>query len=173
MVPVYAISSFLQIQWYRHAIYFQVISDCYEAFAIASFFALLCHYCAPDLHSQKDFFREMRPIKPWIMPVNWFAACCGGQRGPWRTPKSGLTWFNINWIGVYHYCFVRVAMTVSAVVSQYFEKYCESSNNPVFAHIWVCHARSSQTHPCPPALTDLPARSLSSTHSPLPLPCFA
>ncbi|KAM3542307.1 hypothetical protein ARSEF1564_004755 [Beauveria bassiana] len=137
MVPVYAVSSFLQIQWYRHAIYFQVISDCYEAFAIASFFALLCHYCAPDLHSQKDFFREMRPIKPWIMPVNWFAACCGGQRGPWRTPKSGLTWFNINWIGVYHYCFVRVAMTVSAVVSQYFEKYCESSNNPVFAHIWI------------------------------------
>ncbi|XWX01240.1 hypothetical protein V2A60_009266 [Cordyceps javanica] len=137
MVPVYAISSFLQIEWYRHAIYFQVISDCYEAFAIASFFALLCHYVAPDLHSQKEFFREMRPLKPWVMPVNWFAACCGGQRGPWRTPKSGLTWFNINWIGVYHYCFVRVAMTISAVVSQYFEKYCESSNSPVFAHIWI------------------------------------
>ncbi|KAJ6788765.1 hypothetical protein PWT90_03316 [Aphanocladium album] len=137
MVPVYAISSFLQIQWYRHAIYFQVISDCYEAFAIASFFALLCHYVAPDLHSQKEFFREMRPIKPWVMPVNWFAKCCGGQRGPWRTPKSGLTWFNINWIGVYHYCFIRVAMTISAVVSQYFEKYCESSNSPVFAHIWI------------------------------------
>ncbi|OAA58328.1 hypothetical protein ISF_06867 [Cordyceps fumosorosea ARSEF 2679] len=137
MVPVYAISSFLQIQWYRHAIYFQVISDCYEAFAIASFFALLCHYVAPDLHSQKEFFRNMRPVKPWVMPVNWFAACCGGQRGPWRTPKSGLTWFNINWIGVYQYCFVRVAMTVSAVVSQYFEKYCESSNSPIFAHIWI------------------------------------
>lgn len=137
MVPVYAISSFLQIQWYRHAIYFQVISDCYEAFAIASFFALLCHYTAPDLHSQKQFFREMRPVKPWVLPVNWFAACCGGQRGPWRTPKSGLTWFNINWIGIYHYCFVRVAMTIAAVVTQYFEKYCESSNSPVFAHIWV------------------------------------
>ncbi|OAQ98021.1 hypothetical protein LLEC1_05037 [Akanthomyces lecanii] len=137
MVPVYAISSFLQIQWYRHAIYFQVISDCYEAFAIASFFALLCHYVAPDLHSQKEFFREMRPVKPWVLPVNWFAACCGGQRGPWRTPKSGLTWFNINWIGVYQYCFVRVAMTISAVVSQYFERYCESSNSPVFGHIWI------------------------------------
>jgi hypothetical protein len=29
-------------------------------------------------------------------------------------------------------------MTVTAVVTQYFEKYCESSNSPVFAHIWVC-----------------------------------
>lgn len=137
MVPMYAISSYLQIQWYWHAIYFQVISDCYEAFAIASFFALLCHYVAPDLHGQKVFFRELRPIKPWVLPINWFAACCGGQRGLWRTPKSGLTWFNIIWIGVYHYCFIRVAMTISAVVSQYFHRYCESSNSPVFGHIWV------------------------------------
>ncbi|KAF7564108.1 hypothetical protein G7046_g45 [Stylonectria norvegica] len=137
MVPVYAISSFCQIQWYWHAIYFQVMSDCYEAFAIASFFALLCHYIAPDLHSQKQFFREMQPVKPWIWPVNWMAKCCAGERGPWRTPKSGLTWFNIIWAGIYQYCFVRVTMTVSAVVSQYFRRYCESSNSPVFGHIWV------------------------------------
>ncbi|CAM1503099.1 Fc.00g078750.m01.CDS01 [Cosmosporella sp. VM-42] len=137
MVPVYAISSFFQIQWYWHSVYFQVMSDCYEAFAIASFFALLCHYIAPDLHSQKQFFREMRPVKPWVWPVNWMAKCCAGQRGPWRTPKSGLTWFNIIWIGIYHYCFIRVAMTVTSVVSQSFNKYCESSNSPVFAHIWV------------------------------------
>ncbi|PHH81225.1 hypothetical protein CDD82_1239 [Ophiocordyceps australis] len=137
MVPIYAVSSYMQIQWYWHAIYFQVISDAYEAFAIASFFALLCHYVAPDLHSQKNFFRQMRPIKPWVWPVTWFAKCCGGQRGIWRTPESGLTWFNIIWIGIYHYCFIRVAMTASAVVSQYFERYCESSNLPVFGHIWI------------------------------------
>ncbi|GAO17978.1 hypothetical protein UVI_02056130 [Ustilaginoidea virens] len=137
MVPVYAISSFLQLEWYWHAIYFQVISDCYEAFAIASFFALLCHYVAPDLHRQKAFFRELRPVKPWVLPINWFAKCCGGQRGIWRTPTSGLTWFNIIWIGVYHYCFIRVAMTISAVVAQYYKRYCESSNSPVFGHIWV------------------------------------
>ncbi|PHH66079.1 hypothetical protein CDD81_604 [Ophiocordyceps australis] len=137
MVPIYAVSSFMQIQWYWHAIYFQVISDAYEAFAIASFFALLCHYVAPDLHAQKDFFRHMRPIKPWVWPVTWFAKCCGGQRGLWRTPESGLTWFNIIWIGIYHYCFIRVAMTISAVVAQYFERYCESSNLPVFGHIWI------------------------------------
>lgn len=137
MVPIYAIASFLQIQWYWHAIYFQVISDCYEAFAIASFFGLFCHYVAPDLHSQKNYFREMQPVKPWVLPINWFAKCCGGQRGPWRTPKSGLTWFNINWIGIYQYCFIRVAMTITAVVTQYFKRYCESSNSPVFGHIWI------------------------------------
>ncbi|OTB19893.1 hypothetical protein K445DRAFT_345053 [Daldinia sp. EC12] len=137
MIPIYATSAFLCIWYYWHAVYFQVISDCYEAFAIASFFALMCHYVAPDLHDQKDFFRNMHPIKPWVWPIDWFAKCCGGEKGPWRTPKSGLTWFNIVWIGIYHYCFVRVAMTITAVVTQYFERYCESSNSPVFAHIWV------------------------------------
>jgi len=32
--------------------------DCYEAFVIASFFALLCQYIAPTLHDQKEFFRS-------------------------------------------------------------------------------------------------------------------
>ncbi|KAH8911368.1 DUF300-domain-containing protein, partial [Coniochaeta sp. PMI_546] len=137
MVPIYASASFLSLRFYWHAIYFQVISDCYEAFAISSFFALLCHYMAPDLHEQKEYFRLMQPIKPWVWPLNWMAKCCCGQRGPWRTPQSGLTWFNIIWIGIYHYCFIRVAMTITAVVTQYFNRYCESSNSPVFGHIWV------------------------------------
>ncbi|KAM7217698.1 Organic solute transporter Ostalpha domain containing protein [Rhypophila decipiens] len=142
MVPVYATSSFLMIRFYWHAIYFQVICDCYEAFAISSFFSLMCHYIKPDLHEQKEYFRDMHPIAPWVWPLNWFAKCCGGQRGPWRTPRSGLTWFNIIWIGIYHYCFVRVAMTIAAVVTQYFGRYCESSNSIVFSHVWIVVVQS-------------------------------
>ncbi|KUI55202.1 hypothetical protein VP1G_02525 [Cytospora mali] len=136
MVPIYAASSFLQLRYYHSAVYYSVISDCYEAFAISSFFGLLCQYTAPDLHQQKQFFRQLQPIKPWVWPITWFKKCCGGERGPWRTPKSGLTWFNIIWIGIYHYCFVRVAMTITAVLTQKFDRYCESSNSPYFAHIW-------------------------------------
>jgi hypothetical protein len=136
MVPVYAAASFLSFWFYWHAIYFQVISECYEAFAIASFFALLCHYIAPNLHDQKTYFRSIQP-KGWVLPISWLKKC-GGDRGPWRTPRSGLTWFNIIWTGVYQYCFIRVTMTVTAVLTQYWGHYCESSNSPVFAHIWVC-----------------------------------
>ncbi|KAI0965228.1 organic solute transporter Ostalpha-domain-containing protein [Xylaria arbuscula] len=137
MVPIYATASFLSLYFYWHAVYFQVISEAYEAFAISSFFALMCHLVAPDLHEQKNFFRQLYPIKPWLLPVNWFAKCCGGDRGCWRTPKSGLTWFNVIWVGVYQYCFIRVAMAITSVVTQYFDRYCESSNSPVFAHVWV------------------------------------
>lgn len=136
MVPVYAIASFLSILYYWWEVYFEVISECYEAFAIASFFALICHYIAPTVHDQKDYFRGIIP-KRWVWPMNWVAKPFGGQNGPFRTPRSGLTWFNIIWFGIYQYCFIRVAMTITAVVTQYFGKYCESSDNPLFAHVWV------------------------------------
>ncbi|KAH8648480.1 organic solute transporter Ostalpha-domain-containing protein [Xylariales sp. PMI_506] len=136
MVPVYSIAAFLSILLYQHAVYLKVISSCYEPFAISSFFALMCHYTGPNIHEQKAYFRQII-VKPWAPPLKWFAACCCGQRGPWRTPRSGLTWFNIIWFGVYNYCFIRVATTIIAAVTQHFKRYCESSNSPVFAHIWL------------------------------------
>ena len=94
MVPIYATVSFLSFYFYQHSVYYAVLRDCYEAFAIASFFALLCHYIAPDLHSQKDYFRGLKP-RSWVVPLNWFKKCCGGEHRIWRTPRSGLTWFNV------------------------------------------------------------------------------
>jgi hypothetical protein len=94
MVPIYACVSFLSYLFYWHAIYYEVVRDCYEAIAIASFFALLCYYFAPDLHDQKERFRDVTP-KEWLWPLNWFKKCCGGDRGIWRRPRSGLTWFNV------------------------------------------------------------------------------
>jgi Organic solute transporter Ostalpha len=41
------------------------------------------------------------------------------------------------WTGVFQYCFIRVFMTITAVVTQHLGRYCLESLNPVFAHIWV------------------------------------
>lgn len=95
MVPTYSIVSFLSYYFYIHAVYFEVIYQCYEAVAIASFFALLCSYIAPDLRAQKDYFRSIQP-KGWVWPLTWVQRCCGGKRGIARTPRSGLTWFNVS-----------------------------------------------------------------------------
>lgn len=96
MIPVYAISSFLCVYYYRHSVYFELIGDCYEPFAIASFFTLLCSYIAPDLHTQKEYFRSIEPLN-WVWPMNWMQKCfCGNRdKGKLRRPRSGLTWFNV------------------------------------------------------------------------------
>ncbi|KAL5342890.1 organic solute transporter Ostalpha-domain-containing protein [Aspergillus crustosus] len=136
MIPIYALVAWLSTFYYKHAVYYKVLGDCYEAFTISAFFALLCHYIAPDLHSQKEYFRGIQP-KNWVWPVNWLQKCSGGKEGIWRIPRSGLTWFNVVWLGVFQYCLLRVLMTIIAVVTQNFDVYCEQSLNPAFAHIWV------------------------------------
>ncbi|KAH7117854.1 organic solute transporter subunit alpha/Transmembrane protein, partial [Dendryphion nanum] len=137
MIPIYAVVSFLSYVYYKHAIYYEVLRDCYEAFAIASFFTLMCHYIAPNLHEQKQYFRNIEP-KNWVWPVNWMQKCTGGEtKGIFRKPQSGLTWFNIVWISVFQYCFVRPFFTVVAVATQANHLYCQSSKDPRYAYIWV------------------------------------
>jgi len=137
MLPVYSTVSFLSYYYYHHAIYFEVARDCYEAFAIASFFTLLCHYIAPNLHDQKDYFRKLEPIN-WFWSVFGLQKCTGGQdKGILRRPKSGLTWFNVIWIGIFQYCFVRVVCTIASVIAEAFGRYCESSLHPAFGHVWI------------------------------------
>ncbi|KAI1836127.1 hypothetical protein DTO006G1_1315 [Penicillium roqueforti] len=135
MVPVYSLVAWLSIFFYQDSVYFEVLGDCYEAFCISAFFSLMCHYIAPDLHSQKEYFRGIHP-KEWLWPLNWFQKTWGGER-LWRTPRSGLTWFNIVWVGVFQYCVMRVLMTIVAVVTQAFGLYCEASLSPAFSHIWT------------------------------------
>lgn len=95
MIPIYSTVSFLSYLHYKHAVYYQVLRDCYEAFAIASFFTLMCHYIAPNLHEQKVFFRTMEPVN-WFWGVFGLQKCTGGEnKGPFRKPRSGLTWFNV------------------------------------------------------------------------------
>jgi len=137
MVPVYAAVSFLSFYYYNHSVYFEVLRDCYEAFAIASFFSLLCSYAAADLHQQKIYFRSITP-KNWVWPMKYFQKCTGGAEKGWlRKPRSGLTWFNVIWVSIFQYCFIRVFCTIVAVVTQAFDRYCLESLNPAFSHIWV------------------------------------
>ncbi|KAJ5223534.1 hypothetical protein N7468_008076 [Penicillium chermesinum] len=144
MVPIYSVVAWLSILFYHDAVYFEVLGDCYEAFAIASFFSLMCSYIAPDLHSQKDYFRGVTP-KSWVWPLPWFQKwkCCFGHRGAWRNPRSGLTWFNVVWAGIFQYCAMRVLMTIVAVATQATGRYCEESLSPAFAHIWVLAIESA------------------------------
>lgn len=96
MIPIYAVVSFLSFYYYRKAIYFEALRDCYEAFAISSFFALLCAYVRPELHDQKEYFRNVRPVN-WFWQVFGFQKCTGGEdKGILRRPRSGLTWFNVS-----------------------------------------------------------------------------
>jgi len=48
-----------------------------------------------------------------------------------------LTCLQIAWNCVFQYCFIRVLFTIVSVAAQADGRYCQSSNNPAFAHIWA------------------------------------
>ncbi|RAH43430.1 OSTA/TMEM184 family protein [Aspergillus brunneoviolaceus CBS 621.78] len=136
MVPVYSLVSWLSIYYYKESVYFEIIATSYEAVAICAFFTLLCHYIAPDLHSQKAYFRNITP-KQWIWPLPWLQRCCGGEQGFWRTPRSGLTWFNAVWVDIFQYCLLRVLLSILSIITEYFHIYCEETLSPAFAYVWI------------------------------------
>jgi len=143
MIPVYAIVSFLSLLFYTEVVYLELIRTCYEAYVIASFFTLMCHYIAPNLHEQKEYFRNVKP-QPWVFPLNKV-----------KTPRSGLTWFNIIYACVFQFCITRPLFTLIAgyvfspsrnvksphltsySVLQYDRRYCQQSSSPLDAHLWI------------------------------------
>lgn len=125
MVPIYATLSTYSLVYYQRYIYFELIRNCYEAFAIASFFTLLSNYIAPNLHSQKQYFRKVQP-KPWKFPLNWA-----------KIPRSGLTWFNIIYAGIFQFCFTRPLLTIIASIAQSQKIFCDKSTKPEYAHLWI------------------------------------
>ncbi|OAL21554.1 hypothetical protein AYO22_07950 [Fonsecaea multimorphosa] len=138
MVPVYGVSNLLAAIYYKKSIYFLLIGNAYAAFGLASFFNLVSSYIAPDLHQQKVYFRTVTP-KKWKWPISWLQKCTGGaEKGLLRNPRSGLTWFNIIFFGVFQYCFVLMTTSIAGVIAQIFDRYCsEAPIQPAFAHIYV------------------------------------
>ncbi|KAL6705123.1 hypothetical protein ACN47E_007228 [Coniothyrium glycines] len=136
-IPIYASTTFLGYIYYRDAVYYEIVRNCYEAYAIASFFTLMCHYLAPNLHEQKAYLRQVQP-KNWAAPLSWLQKLTGGENKGWlRRPESGLTWFNIVYFGVFQYCVIRPVFMVVALVVQSQKLYCQSSTQPRFASLWI------------------------------------
>ncbi|KAK4550724.1 hypothetical protein LTR36_000303 [Oleoguttula mirabilis] len=145
VVPIYGVFSFLGGLFYRNVVYFEVGWNVYEAFVIASFFALTGSYVAPILREQKAYFATLH-AKPWPWPLSWVKPCVGGGRGPLKRLTNGLVWINILWIGIFQYCLVKVVLSIVAVILEKVDLYCSSSTSPLFGHIWTMKPTLSEKH---------------------------
>ncbi|KAF2030787.1 DUF300-domain-containing protein [Setomelanomma holmii] len=125
MIPIYSIISFFSLVFHHKDVYLDLVRNIYEAYVVASFFTLMCYYVAPTLHEQKEYFRNVRP-KPWIFPLKGV-----------DTPRSGLTWFNIIYVGINQFCITRPFFGLIAVISERTGHYCDSSTRPQDGHLWI------------------------------------
>jgi hypothetical protein len=125
MIPIYTVISFFSLLFYEKTVYLELVRNCYEAYVIASFFTLMCHYVAPNLHDQKEYFRNVQP-KAWVFPLSKV-----------KPPRSGLTWFNIIYVCIFQFCITRPLFTIIAVITQTQNSYCPSSPSPESGHLWI------------------------------------
>ncbi|DAZ97325.1 TPA: hypothetical protein N0F65_003689 [Lagenidium giganteum] len=74
IVPVYAIGSFLSLKFVKQALYFDTIRDCYEAFVVYSFLALVLSFaggesvCVLKMQSEPDITHAW-PLSRCMSPI--------------------------------------------------------------------------------------------------------
>ncbi|KAJ3028469.1 UNVERIFIED_CONTAM: hypothetical protein HDU68_001616 [Siphonaria sp. JEL0065] len=126
-VPVYALISWLAFRYYWRAVYIFTIRDCYEAFVIYSFYALILQFLGPN-HSVQNLVLQNKPIMKF--PI-W------GSVFPKLTynPASS-TFLKRNKLAVMQYVVIRPLMTIVALATQISSRYCSESMSPAYGHFW-------------------------------------
>ncbi|KAJ2065897.1 hypothetical protein IW146_000551 [Coemansia sp. RSA 922] len=125
MIPIYGIISFLSYRFYREAPYYTAVRNCYEAFAIASFYMLLLQYIGDSSTEQKQLMLKKRGLK-WTFPLNCFVMNPGGRR----------TFILLKW-GILQYVAISPIATLVTIITHARGVYCPNSMHPKYAHIWV------------------------------------
>ncbi|KAI7820123.1 organic solute transporter Ostalpha-domain-containing protein [Gamsiella multidivaricata] len=125
MIPIYAIISFLSFRFYKEAIYYETIRDCYEAFVIYSFFILLLTYLGEDNEAQRSKITgsDRRRL---LYPLNCF----------YYNPLNE-NFLHYMKYGILQYVAVKPLCTLAAVVLEYYGLYCETTYDFHFGMVYI------------------------------------
>ncbi|KAL4809859.1 organic solute transporter Ostalpha-domain-containing protein [Aspergillus unguis] len=121
ILPLYTITSYIAICVPDAAVYITPWMDVYQAFALASFFLLLCEFVSADKGIEyADFFAGFAP-----------------PRKNGKTPANGTKWFKNQWRAIFQYPVVSVGVAIATDVTEAMDIYCLESNSAHFAHLWL------------------------------------
>ncbi|KAG4421053.1 hypothetical protein IFR04_005816 [Cadophora malorum] len=109
MIPVFTACSLLSVAFNDAALYIKPIDDLYEAFALASFFLLLCAFVEENDVERQAFFTASGTTKHFMAAT----------------------------FGAFQFPVVMLILLVVTEVTEATGVYCATSNKPYFAHIWV------------------------------------
>ncbi|KAF9138591.1 hypothetical protein BGX30_008970 [Mortierella sp. GBA39] len=125
MIPIYAICSGLSYRFYKNALYFETIRDCYEAFVIYSFFILLLTYLGDDNESQRS--KITGPDRRRLLsPLNCF----------YFNPLHE-NFLHYMKHGILQYVAIKPLCTLAALVLEYYGLYCETVYDWHFGMVYI------------------------------------
>ena len=134
MVPVYALCSWLSLLMAAHTIYFNLVRDCYEAFALYQFFALLIHYFDTVMGAEMTLNGDSATAE-YLQRFHWryppYPCCCLPVIQP--GPAFLLTTRRC----ILQYVVVKPAMALLAMVLQLCGLYEEGSTRLDRGYVWI------------------------------------
>ncbi|KAF9430512.1 hypothetical protein BGZ94_006458 [Podila epigama] len=125
MIPVYSIISFLSYRFYKDAIYFETVRDCYEAFVLYSFFVLLLTYLGDDTLSQRS---KMTATDKRQLP---FPLSCY-----FYNPLGDMFLHKMKW-GILQYVVIKPTVALLSCVLHYYGLLCPTSYSWHFANVYL------------------------------------
>ncbi|KAF9395480.1 hypothetical protein CPC16_008122 [Podila verticillata] len=125
MIPVYSIISFLSYRFYKEAIYYETIRDCYEAFVLYSFFVLLLTYLGDDTQSQRS---KMTATEKRQLP---FPLSCY-----FYNPLGDMFLHKMKW-GILQYVVIKPTVALVSCVLHYYGLLCPASYSWHFGNVYL------------------------------------
>jgi hypothetical protein len=127
MVPIYAVTSYLALVANKHQLVFETIRDCYEAFALHSFYYFLLTF----LGGQSVLVDTLRSKKqtPHILGMQYCLR-------PWA---MGSKFVRLNTIGILQYIPIKLGCSCITFITSMLGVYGEGEMlNPIRAYGYLC-----------------------------------
>lgn len=134
-IPVYSLYSFLCVVFASKQVSLTPWQQLVEAFAMGNFFLLLLELISPHEDQRSLFFAGID------LPGLADTFSMGKKKKPKTAkPKKAtdvLAWYRRKWIAVWQFVLVSIMVGIVTDVTEALGKFCDSSYNPKFAHVWM------------------------------------
>ncbi|CAG8699120.1 8169_t:CDS:2 [Cetraspora pellucida] len=129
MVPIYAVVSWLSYRFFHYSIYYEAVRDCYEAFVIAAFFALLTQYVEDSPEDKKEMLDNAAKKK------------CPFPLGCYRYRPTSESFSHIVKWGILQYVALIPLITFAILITEAFGVYCAESMSLAFGRVYLKSAQ--------------------------------
>ncbi|KAF0541708.1 organic solute transporter Ostalpha-domain-containing protein [Gigaspora margarita] len=129
IIPIYAVISWLSYRFFHYSIYFEAVRDCYEAFVIAAFFALLTQYVEDSTEETKEILNNIEKKS------------CPFPLGCYRYRPTSERFLHMAKWGILQYVVLYPLITLAILITEAFGVYCVESMRFVFAQVYLKSAQ--------------------------------
>ena len=121
MIPIYSVDCVLSLVFPGAAVAIGMMRDCYEAYVLYLFLAMLLAFLSNDDETQMIEYLESQPPQPYPSPIHY----CNSDM------LDGKQYLRFIKFGTLQYCIVKPLMALLALITSWFGLYEQGNFDPI------------------------------------------